>query len=63
VLEYYERAGIVNVVVHRLGVPDRFVDHATQQEQRRELRIDAPGIAEQVRSVVFAAQTLASGGS
>jgi 1-deoxy-D-xylulose-5-phosphate synthase len=63
VLECYERAGIFNVGVHRLGIPDRFVDHATQAEQRRDLRIDATGIAEQVRTVVFAAQTLAAGGS
>jgi 1-deoxy-D-xylulose-5-phosphate synthase len=63
VLEYYERAGITNVAVHRLGIPDRFIDHATQSQQRRELRIDATGIAEQVRTVVFATQTVTTGGS
>ncbi len=63
VLEFFEHAGICNVAVHRLGIPDRFVDHATQAQQRRELRIDATGIAEQVRTVVFAAQSLTTGGS
>jgi 1-deoxy-D-xylulose-5-phosphate synthase len=63
VLEYFERAGIGGVSVHRLGIPDRFIDHATQAEQRRELRIDATGIAEQVRTVLFAARALATGGA
>ena len=63
VLEYFERAGITGVNVHRLGIPDRFIDHATQAQQRRELRIDATGIAEQVKTVLFAARSLATGGS
>ena len=62
VLEYFERAGISGVGVHRLGIPDRFVDHATQAQQRRELRIDATGIAEQVRTVVFATRSPAMEG-
>ncbi len=33
-------------VLERLGVPDRFIEHATQREQRSELKLDAQGIAD-----------------
>jgi len=35
----------ISARVKRLGVPDRFVPHATQQEQRHELGIDEEGLA------------------
>ena len=35
----------ISARVRRLGIPDRFVPHATQQEQRRELGIDEEGLA------------------
>ncbi len=37
--------------VRRLGVPDRFIEHATQEEQRRELELDLEGIASRVRAL------------
>ena len=37
--------------VQRLGIPDRFVDHGTQEELYRECGYDAEGIAEAVRNM------------
>ena len=36
--------------VHRLGVPDRFVAHATQAEQRSELGLDEEGLLRSLRA-------------
>ena len=38
--------------VHRLGIPDRYVDHGTQEELYRECGYDAEGIAAAVRNMV-----------
>lgn len=38
--------------VVRLGIPDRFVDHGTQEELYRECGFDAPGIARAARNLV-----------
>jgi len=62
VIECYERLG-ARVRVHRLGIPDRFIDHATQSQQRRGLRLDATGIAEQVKTVIFAGRDLSAEGA
>jgi 1-deoxy-D-xylulose-5-phosphate synthase len=62
VMECLERLGQPRATVHRIGVPDRFIDHATQSQQRRELRLDATGIAEQIRSILLAAQHVPAGG-
>jgi len=43
VSEALDALGIVTPV-HRLGIPDRFVPHATQAEQRAELGIDEEGL-------------------
>jgi 1-deoxy-D-xylulose-5-phosphate synthase len=43
VVEALEEIG-VSAKVHRLGIPDRFVPHATQAEQRRELGLDEDGL-------------------
>ena len=44
VVEALEEIG-VRADVRRLGIPDRFVPHATQAEQRRELGLDEDGLA------------------
>jgi 1-deoxy-D-xylulose-5-phosphate synthase len=44
VMEELESLGI-SARVKRLGIPDRFVPHATQAEQRRELGIDEESLA------------------
>ena len=38
--------------VIRLGIPDRFVDHGTQEELYKECGFDAAGIATAVRNLV-----------
>jgi 1-deoxy-D-xylulose-5-phosphate synthase len=46
-------AGLRAVPVRRIGLPaDRFVDHGSVADLRRVLRLDAPGILEQVRETI-----------
>ena len=53
VLEDLAAAGVDDVAVHRIGIPDSFVEHGTADAQRRRLDLDAEGIAAQVRAVFF----------
>ena len=54
VLEALAEAGLENLPVHRIGMPDSFVEHGTAADQRHRLKLDAEGIAQQVLSVFFA---------
>jgi 1-deoxy-D-xylulose-5-phosphate synthase len=45
VLEAAEAAGVSAVNVRRLGIPDRFIEHAERGELLAELGLDAAGIA------------------
>ncbi len=49
ILELFEQKGVSNVTVHRIGVPDRFIDHASQALMRAKLSLDADGIVARVR--------------
>ncbi|HEX7127811.1 MAG TPA: 1-deoxy-D-xylulose-5-phosphate synthase, partial [Thermodesulfobacteriota bacterium] len=49
------------VAVVRLGVPDRFIEHGTQEEQRAEVGIDAAGIERAARALVAAPARPAAG--
>jgi 1-deoxy-D-xylulose-5-phosphate synthase len=51
VLELLSERGISGVTVRRLGIPDEFVQHATQRELRRLYGIDTEGIAVAVREM------------
>ena len=53
VLEELAEAGMDNVSVHRIGMPDSFIEHGTAVDQRHRLRLDAEGIAEEVLRVFF----------
>ena len=53
VLEALADAGLDDVSVHRIGMPDSFVEHGTAADQRHQLQLDAEGIAEQVMSAFF----------
>ena len=53
VLEALASAGLDGVSVHRIGMPDFFIEHGTAADQRHQLRLDAQGIAEQVMSAFF----------
>ena len=62
VLELFEEARLTDVAlrdvpVHIIGIPgDRFVDHGSVKDLRRVLRLDAPGLADQVRETLTALQ-------
>ena len=49
VSEALDALGVV-APVHRLGIPDRFVPHATQPEQRAEMGIDEEGLLRAFRA-------------
>ncbi|MGH2343748.1 MAG: 1-deoxy-D-xylulose-5-phosphate synthase [Chloroflexota bacterium] len=62
VSEALERLDFPHVAVHRLGVPDRFIDHASQDSQRRSVGLDADGIAAAARSRLCAPSHVPAGG-
>ena len=53
VLEALAEAGMDDVSVNRIGMPDLFVEHGTAADQRHRLQLDAQGIAERVLSAFF----------
>ena len=53
VLEALADVGVEDVSVHRIGMPDSFIEHGTAADQRQRLHLDAQGIVEQVLSVFF----------
>ena len=52
VLELFEEKGIHDVITKRLGIKDKFAEHATQKELRRMYGIDEEGIIEAARFVM-----------
>ncbi len=52
VLEFFSREGIGDVRVERIGIPDRFVEHGTQQVLRSKYGLDAAGIYERALQVL-----------
>ena len=53
VLEELTDSGITGVTVHRIGMPDAFVEHGTAADQRHELQLDADGIVDHVLDTYF----------
>lgn len=53
VLEFYAERDLHHMVVHRLGVPDYFVEHGSVADLRREVGLTPEGIASQVRRTVL----------
>lgn len=45
VLELLHDSGMQDVKVKRLGIPDRYIEHGSQAQLRRDVGIDAEGIA------------------
>jgi 1-deoxy-D-xylulose-5-phosphate synthase len=45
VMEMLEEERISDVRIKRLGIPDRFIEHGSQAQLRKELGLDAEGIA------------------
>ena len=52
VLELLAEKGITGVLIKRLGIPDEFVKHATQAEQRQKYGIDKEGIIQAIREML-----------
>ena len=50
VLELLSEKGIKDVAVRRLGIPDVFVEHASQQQLRQKYRLDPEGIEEAAKA-------------
>ncbi len=50
VLELLEEEGVTNVRVKRIGIPDRYIEHGSQAQLRKELGLDADGIAATVEA-------------
>ena len=51
VIEYFAASG-KNINVNRLGIPNRFVEHGTQNELYRECGFDADGISRTILEIV-----------
>lgn len=51
VLEELTRAGIEGIKIKMLGLPDRFIEHASQAILRKSLGLDAEGIARAALSI------------
>ncbi|HOG18169.1 MAG TPA: 1-deoxy-D-xylulose-5-phosphate synthase [Syntrophales bacterium] len=52
VLELFERAGLRDIAVKRLGIRDEFAEHATQKELRSIYGIDEEGILRAARDLL-----------
>ena len=53
VLEALAEAGMDDVAVHRIGMPDFFIEHGAAADQRHRLQLDAQGIVERVLGAFF----------
>ena len=53
VLETLAEVGMDDVAVHRIGMPDFFIEHGTAADQRHRLQLDAQGIVERVLGAFF----------
>jgi 1-deoxy-D-xylulose-5-phosphate synthase len=53
VMEYFESTGRLDELrIRRLGFPDRFIQHATRDEQIIEAKLDTAGLIEAVRNML-----------
>jgi 1-deoxy-D-xylulose-5-phosphate synthase len=50
VLELLASEGVYNVKVKRIGIPDRFIEHGSQAQLRKDLGLDGEGIAATVEA-------------
>jgi len=56
VVECLADAGVCSVPVRRVGLPDRFVEHGSQTELRRDVGLDPDGILQAIRDVAARAR-------
>ncbi len=53
VLEVLKDANMDDISVHRVGMPDAFIEHGTAADQRQQLQLDAEGIVDHVLDTYF----------
>lgn len=53
VLELLESEGITGVKVKRIGIPDHFIEHGSQAQLRKNLWLDAHGIADAAGKLLY----------
>jgi 1-deoxy-D-xylulose-5-phosphate synthase len=59
ILELLESAGMFDVRVKRIGIPDRFIEHGSQAQLRADLGLDAAGIAASAGELLIRGNTSA----
>ena len=52
VLELFGERGLKEIAVRRLGIPDTFVEHGSQEELRHKYGLDAEGIAQAAERLI-----------
>lgn len=52
VTDIIEQAGIINVTINSLGLPDKFIEHGTQNFLRSKYSLDTKGIVKKVLSIL-----------
>lgn len=57
VLELLESEGITGVHVHRIGIPDKFVEHGNENELRKHMGLTADGILKASKKLLDKAST------
>ena len=62
VLEAASEAGLDTSHIHRLGIPDRFIEHGTRSELLADLGLDVAGIVRACHQWVDRPQNVAAGG-
>jgi 1-deoxy-D-xylulose-5-phosphate synthase len=52
ILELFDDSGVRNVIVRRIGLPDKFVEHGPVEVLRAKYGLDAAGIADRARDLL-----------
>jgi 1-deoxy-D-xylulose-5-phosphate synthase len=59
VLELLEMEGITGIKIKRIGIPDHFIEHGSQAQLRKDLGLDADGIADAASTLLSRKEGLA----
>lgn len=59
ILELLEAEGLTGIKVKRIGIPDFFIEHGSQSQLRKDLSLDAHGIAATAETLLSRAERLA----
>jgi 1-deoxy-D-xylulose-5-phosphate synthase len=52
ILEFYAKHSIYSMRVHNMAIPDYFVEHGSQTEQRKEVGLTADNVVAQVKALL-----------